>query len=60
MKKDKLSKEAQHLDSKINELARTTTRKPKKVRSERSYQFHGNTPKPKVPETKKQKWILAY
>ena len=34
MKKDKLSKEAQHLDSKINELAGTTTRKLKKVRSE--------------------------
>ena len=30
MKKDKLSKEAQHLDSKINELAGTTTRKLKK------------------------------
>ena len=59
MKKDKLSKEAQHLDSKINELAGTTTRKLKKVRSEGSYQFHGNTPKPKVPETKKQKWILV-
>ena len=34
MKKDKLSKEAQHLDSKINELAGTTTRELKKVRSE--------------------------
>ena len=43
MKKDKLSKEAQHLDSKINDLAGTTTRKLK-VRSEGSYQFHGNTP----------------
>ena len=41
MKKNKLSKEAQHLDSKINELAGTTTRKLKKVRSEGSYQFHG-------------------
>ena len=59
MKKDKLSKEAQHLDSKINELAGTTTRKLKKVRPEKSYQFHGNTPKSKVPETKKQKWILV-
>ena len=59
MKKDKLSKEAQHLDSKINELAGTTTRELKKVRSERSYQFNGNTPKPKGPETKKQKWILV-
>ena len=59
MKKDKLTKEAQHLDSKINELAGKTTRKLKKVQSERSYQFHGNTPKPNVPETKKQKWILV-
>ena len=59
MKKDKLSKEAQHLDSKINELAGTTTRKLKKVRPEGSYQFHDNTLKPKVPETKKQKWILV-
>ena len=59
MKKDKLSKEAQHLDSKINELAGTTARKLKKVLSEGSYQFHGNIPKPKVPATKKQKWILV-
>ena len=34
MKKDKLSKEAQHLDNKINELAGKTTRKLKKVLSE--------------------------
>ena len=59
MKKDKLSKEAQHLDSKINELAGTTRRKLKKVRPEEPYQFHGNTSKPKVPGTKKQKWILV-
>ena len=59
MKKNKLSKKAQHLDTKINELAGTTTRKLKKVRSERSYQFHSNTTKPKVPEAKKQKWILV-
>ena len=58
MKKDKLSKEAQVLDNKINELAKTTTRKLKKVQSGVDYQFHGATPKPKVPETKKQKWIL--
>ena len=58
MKKDKLSKEAQHLDNEINELAKTTTRKLKKVQSGVDYQFHGATPKPKVPETKKQKWIL--
>ena len=59
MKKDKLSKEAQHLDSKINELAGATTRKLKKVRPEGSYQFHSNTPKPKVLGTKKQRWILV-
>ena len=59
MKKDKLSKEAQHLDSKINELAGTTTRKLKKVGSEGSYQFHSNTSKPKAPGKKKQKWILV-
>ena len=59
MKKDKLSKEAKHLDSKINELAGTTIRKLKKVGSGGSYQFHGNTSKPKAPETKKQKWILV-
>ena len=59
MKKNKLSKEAQHLDTKINELAETTTRKLKKVRPEGSYQFHSNITKPKVPEAKKQKWILV-
>ena len=59
MKKDKQSKEAQHLDNKINELAGTTTRKLKKVQSSGSYQFHGNAYKPKAPETKKQKWILV-
>ena len=55
MKKDKLTKEAQALDNKINELAKTTTRKLKQVQ----YQFHGTTPKPKPPEIKKQKWILV-
>ena len=59
MKKNKLSKEAQHLDTKINELAETTTRKLKKVRPEGSYQFHNSITKPKVPEAKKQKWILV-
>ena len=58
MKKDKLSKEAQHLDNEINELARTTTRKLKKVQSGADYQFHSATSKPKETETKKQKWIL--
>ena len=59
MKKDKLSKEAQNLDNKINELAKTTTRKLRKKQSTKSYQFHGNTFKPKGSETKKQKWILV-
>jgi hypothetical protein len=54
-----VSKEAQHLDSKINELAETKTRKLKKVQSEGSYQFHSNTTKPNAPEIKKQKWILV-
>ena len=59
MKKDKLSKEAQHLDNKINELAGKTTRKLKKVLSEGSYQFHGNRPKPTIKGAKRQKWILV-
>ena len=59
MKKDKLSKEAQTLDNKINELAKTTTRKLEQVRSENSYQFHGNAIKQKPPVTKRQKWILV-
>ena len=59
MKKDKLSKEAQNLDNKINELAKTTTRKLRKKQSTKSYQFHGNTSKPKGAEIKKQKWILV-
>ena len=46
------------LDKKIKELAKTTTRKFTKVQSGEDYQFHGNTSKPDVPETKKQKWIL--
>ena len=58
MKKDKLSKEAAKLDKKLKKLAKTTTRKFTQVQSGGDYQFHGNTSKPKVPETKKQKWIL--
>ena len=58
MKKDKLSKEAQVLDNKITELAETTTRKLKQVKSGEDYQFHSTTPKPEASETKKQKWIL--
>ena len=58
MKKDKLSKEAQHLDNKITELGETTTRKLKQVRSGEDYQFHGTSPKPEIAEIKKQKWIL--
>ena len=55
MKKDKLTKEAQALDKKINELEKTTTRKLKQVQ----YQFHGTTQTAKAPEIKKQKWILV-
>ena len=55
MKKDKLTKEAQALDKKINELGKTTNKKLKQVQ----YQFHGTTSKPKAPEIKKQKWILV-
>ncbi len=58
MNKDKLSKEVQHLDNKITELAKTTTRKLKQVQSEKDYQFHGNTPKPETSEAKNQKWVL--
>ena len=59
MKKDKLSKEAQHLDNKITELAGTTTRKLKQVQQGEDYQFHVNTPKPKAPKKKRQRWILV-
>ena len=58
MKKDKLSKEAKHLDNKITELGGTTKRKLKQVRSGEDYQFHGTVPKPNTFEIKKQKWIL--
>ena len=55
MKKDKLTKEAQALDKKIDELGKTTTRKLEQIQ----YQFHGIKPTPKVLEIKKQKWILV-
>ena len=58
MKKNKLSKDAAKLDNKINELAKTTTRKFTQVKSGGDYQFHGTKIKSKEPETKKQKWIL--
>ena len=55
MKKDKLTKEAQTPNNKINELAKKPTRKFKQVQ----YQFHGTRSKLKVPQIKKQKWILV-
>ena len=55
MKKEKLTKEAQTPNNKINELAKKPTRKFKQVQ----YQFHGTRSKPKVPQIKKQKWILV-
>ena len=58
MKKDKLTKEAQTLDNKIKELAKTTTRKLKQVRSESSYQFHGNAIKQKPPVKKDRNGYL--
>ena len=58
MKKDKLTKEAAELDKKLNELAKTTTRKFTQVQSGGDYQFHGNATKAKEPEIKRQKWIL--
>ena len=51
-------KRSQALDNKIDELAKTT-RKLKQVRSESSYQFHGNAIKQKPTITKRQKWILV-
>ena len=58
MNKDKLSKDAAKLDKKIKELAKTTTRKFKQVKSGGDYQFHGNATKAKEPEIARQKWIL--
>ena len=57
MNKNKLTKEASS-DKKINELAKTTTRKLKQVKS-KSGTINGNSQKLKSPETKKQKWILV-
>ena len=59
MKKNKLTKEVQVIDSKIKELAKTTKRKLTQVQLKRDYQLHGTSPKPKVLELKKQKWILV-
>ena len=58
MKKDKLTKEAQILDNKINELTKTTKRKLTQVQSKAAYQNNGKTIKSKANEPKKQKWIL--
>ena len=55
MKKDKLTKEAQALNRKINELGKTTTRKLKQVQ----YKFQDTRQVAKAPEIKKQKWILV-
>ena len=59
MNKNKLTKEAQVLDKKINELAKTTTRKLKQVKSEGVDHKCSASQKLKSPETKKQKWILV-
>ena len=59
MNKNKLTKEAQVLDKKINELAKTTTRKLKQVKSEGVDHSHSTSQKLKASETKKQKWILV-
>ena len=59
MNKNKLTKEAQVLDKKINELAKTTTRKLKQVKSEGVDHSRSTSQKLKASETKKQKWILV-
>ena len=59
MNKNKLTKEAQVLDKKINELAKTTTRKLKQVKSEGVDHSRCTSQKLKASETKKQKWILV-
>ena len=59
MNKNKLTKEAQVLDKKINELAKTTTRKLKQVKSEGVDYSRSTSQKLKASETKKQKWILV-
>ena len=59
MNKNKLTKDAQVLDKKINELAKTTTRKLKQVKSEGVDYSRSTSQKLKASETKKQKWILV-
>ena len=59
MNKNKLTKEAQVLDKKINELAKTTTRKLKQVKPEGVDYSRSTSQKLKASETKKQKWILV-
>ena len=59
MNKNKLTKEAQVLDKKINELAKTTTRKLKQVKPEGVDHSRSTSQKLKASETKKQKWILV-
>ena len=59
MNKNKLTKEAQVLDKKINELAKTTTRKLKQVKPEGVDHNRSTSQKLKSPEIKKQKWILV-
>ena len=59
MNKNKLTKEAQVLDKKINELAKTTTRKLKQVKSEGVDHSRSTSQKLKASGTKKQKWILV-
>ena len=59
MNKNKLTKDAQVLDKKINELAKTTTRKLKQVKPEGVDHSRSTSQKLKASETKKQKWILV-
>ena len=59
MNKNKLTKDAQVLDKKINELGKTTTRKLKQVKSEGVDHSRSTSQKLKASETKKQKWILV-
>jgi hypothetical protein len=61
MKKNKLSKEAQELDKRINELAKTTTRRPKQVKSGGTYQFHNFEIEKPIETARKedyQRWVL--
>ena len=59
MNKNKLTKETQVFDKKINDLAKTTTRKLKQVKSEGVDHSRSTSQKLKASETKKQKWILV-